>query len=185
MSKFRDLKVQDKIATIILWLFGGLILLFIVYNSILYYNYFSFHTIGLGNADEKSLVAEIFNVKQSDNIDIVSFGFDGEDGTVYLLITDITDLSVLLEYNVLCTNIEEKDQILSNALFFEDISKDGVYSRFFQENCDGVTIYQMGKNVELSDIGIFKRNGKFYCELKKDWDYNDGDINEIFEYLKS
>ena len=170
MKNFKSLKLQDKCATILLMIVGLFALIYILYGSHLSVDYYQFKKIDLDNSNGKNMVAEKFLITQTPNINIHQFGYDAEDGKMYILINDVKDIQELYFDNLSYYNYtyeEFKEKFNKPFSNFPNVN-----TMFFRRDYQGIKMC-MKNNDKNIEITLFNCEGVLYCELsqKIDWSF--------------
>lgn len=170
MKNFKSLKLKDKIATIILMLGGLFALIYILYGVYSYVDYYKFKKIDLENFNSKNIVAEKFSITQTPNINIYQFGYDAEDGKMYVLVKDIENIHEFYFDNLYYYNYTDEEFKEKFNIPFSSFSN--VNSMFFRQDYQGRHIFMKkdDKNIETT---LFNCEGILYCEVsqKIDWPF--------------
>jgi len=167
MKSFKGLKLQDKIATVILYLVGIIAIAIALYDITSWVDYHRFKQVNItpNNLDE---VLEEFHITNNPKITLKKIGYDLSEGEMYLLIEDVENIHDLYFKNLSYFEYSENEFQAKFNTKFENFSE--IYSAFNEPLYKGVTC-KMKKNSEEFKVSLYKKNEKLYCEMNTKLDY--------------
>lgn len=180
MKKFNEMKLRDKIATLIIWILFIFVLGIILSSVYNFFHFYGFNEKKLKSYEDKIAVAEAFQINLSENIDIVSLGYDKDN--LYILITDIVDLNEMLEKNLNYKNRE--DIVMCITDFNSAVERGETYnSEFFNQYYEGdvTKLEQIGES-EAKYLFLYYKDNKLYCELKCNMQWENSKIKSLINY---